>query len=152
MLQFGIPKEEEYSREMNQDEVQEFLSRSKVGVVASLRSDGYPHSTPVWYRYDGETIIIWTDKNRYWVRNVMRDNRVSFSIQDEAPPFAALTLRGRAALVDQMDDSGLREAKDICRRYVGDDEVDEYVEAYWPKLYTFVKIRPERINSWNRGY
>ena len=92
-----------------------------MGVVSSLRSDGYPQSTPVWYRYDGETIIIWTDKNRHWVKNVMRNNRVSFSIQDDAPPFAALTLRGKGEVVDQLNDSGLKEAKDICRRYIGDD-------------------------------
>ena len=96
---------------MNENEAQAFLSQSKVGVVASLRSDGYPQSTPVWYRYDGEAIIIWTDKNRQWVKNMMRDDRVSFSIQDDAPPFAALTLRGKAELVDQLNDSGLKEAK-----------------------------------------
>ena len=137
---------------MNKDEAQEFLSQGKVGVVASLRSDGYPQSTPVWYRYDGETIIIWTDKSRHWVKNVMRNNRVSFSIQDDAPPFAALTLRGKGEVVDQLNNSGLKEAKDICRRYIGDDDVDGYVEPYWPKLHTFVRIHPERINSWNRGY
>ena len=137
---------------MNEYETQQFLSQSKVGVVASLRGDGNPQSTPVWFRHDGQTIIIWTDKNRHWVKNVMRDARVSFSIQDDIPPFAALTLRGSGEVVDQLNESGLQEAKDICRRYIGDDEVDGYVEGYWPQLHTFVKIHPERINSWNRGY
>ena len=137
---------------MNEYETQRFLSQSKVGVVASLRGDGYPQSTPVWFRHDGQTIVIWTDKNRRWVKNVMRDARVSFSIQDDILPFAALTLRGKGEVVDQLSESGLQEAKDICRRYIGDDEVDGYVEGYWPKLHTFVRIHPERINSWNRGY
>ena len=137
---------------MSASELAEFLERGRLGVVATNRKDGYPQVSPVWYRYDGKSIIIWTEKNRVWVRNVMRDNRVAFSVQDQGPPFGAVVVRGRAEVTDQPDKTGLDEAKNISRRYIGEEEVDGYVEAYWPQLHTFVKITPEAVKSWKRGY
>ncbi|HAL47332.1 MAG: TIGR03618 family F420-dependent PPOX class oxidoreductase [SAR202 cluster bacterium] len=137
---------------VNAQDVSDYLDQSKVGVIATMRRDGSPHAVPVWYQYDGESILVWTEKNRAWVKNVQRDGRVAFSVQDDSPPFAALVLRGTVTVADRLDDSGLKAAKDICRRYLNDDEVDGYVDPYWPRLHTFVRIVPEKITLWRRGY
>ncbi|MFQ5933268.1 MAG: TIGR03618 family F420-dependent PPOX class oxidoreductase [Dehalococcoidia bacterium] len=133
-------------------ELAEFLNRGQVGVVATLRRDGSPQATPVWYRYDGTSINIWTERNRAWVRNVERDNRVAFTVQDQEPPFGAVVVRGRSEVVGRRDPAGLEEAKKILRRYIEEEEVDSYVEEFWPQLHAFVTITPEAVNSWKRGY
>ncbi len=61
-------------------------------------------------------------------------------------------MRGTATATDRLGDSGLEAAKDISRRYLSEDEVDGYVESYWPKLHTFVRIVPETITLWRRGH
>ncbi len=134
------------------EDVITYLGQSKVGVIATLRRDGSPHAVPVWHRFDGESILVWTEKHRVWVNNVNRDGRVAFSVQDDSPPFAALVMRGTATATDRLGDSGLEAAKDISRRYLSEDEVDGYVESYWPKLHTFVRIVPETITLWRRGH
>jgi PPOX class probable F420-dependent enzyme len=122
-----------------------------VGVVATIRRDGGPHSVPVWYRFDGETINIWTVNNRTWVRNVARDPRVSFSIQENEVPFGAVLLQGHAELVDDSWPSFDSEVKAICSRYLPAGEVDSYV-AQWPALKTIVRIRSISRRGWTRGY
>ncbi|MDP6454847.1 MAG: PPOX class F420-dependent oxidoreductase [SAR202 cluster bacterium] len=137
---------------MNTAELGKFLEPGRIAVVATLRRDGFPHLVPVWYLFDGESILIWTDKTRAWPKNVMRDGRVALSVQDDRPPFAALVLRGRAEVFDQADDAGYQMAKDISARYIGEDAADDYVKPWWPKLHTFVRITPDKITSWDRGY
>jgi PPOX class probable F420-dependent enzyme len=84
---------------MSPDELRAFLDRewpTPLGVVATIRGDGSPHVVPVWFRWNGEAVQIWSGEERLWVRNVRRDPRVAFSVQEEKPPFAAVIMRGRA--------------------------------------------------------
>jgi PPOX class probable F420-dependent enzyme len=130
------------------DAVRSFLARtspSMLGVVGTTRADGSPHVVPVWYRHDGEAVHIWTGDDRRWVRNLARDNRVAFSVQEEQPPFGAVIIRGRAEIrrgagVDE-------EIRRITERYIPAAEVTAYV-ARFPHLRTIVTIRPEKVVAW----
>src|SRR5262245_58167718 len=109
----------------NRSELQAFLDRTfptLLGVVATLEADGYPHAIPVWYRYeragDDGRVHIWTIDSRRWVKNIARDPRVSFSVQEDKPPFAAVTMRGRATLHTSDGPDVSEEIRRITRRYV----------------------------------
>lgn len=138
---------------MSAQEMEAFLGRSGpalVGVVGTLRKNGSPHVVPVWYRWDGEAVRIWSDEERAWVRNVKRDPRVAFSVQEVTPPFAAVVMHGRAEF-SRQDPEVSQEIRRITRRYLPEDEVDAYV-ARWPHLHGIVTIRPETIHAWAVGY
>jgi nitroimidazol reductase NimA-like FMN-containing flavoprotein (pyridoxamine 5'-phosphate oxidase superfamily) len=57
-------------------------------------------------------------------KNLQRDPRVALSVDDQAPPFAFVTIRGRAELVAQPDDL-LTWTTRIAQRYVGPDRALE---------------------------
>lgn len=146
---------------MSTAELRAFLDRPLVGVVATVRADGAAHAVPVWYRYDGTAVRIWTDEARLWVRNIRRDGRAAFSVHESEPPFAAVVMRGRAELSTGSEEV-LREIYRIARRYLTAPEVDGYVHAQlnahlreherWTGLRTIVTIRPEIMRGWSRGY
>lgn len=139
---------------MRQEDIQAFLDRTRpalLGVVGTLRKDGSPHVVPVWYRYDGEGVHVWTTEERGWVRNLLRDPRVGLSVQEPQPPFAAVVMRGRAEVRTSDDADIAEEIRRITRRYIDEGEVESYV-ARWEHLRTIVKIRPERTTAWSRGY
>ena len=136
---------------MEPDEINVFLGQEDpalVGVVATTRADGAPHVVPVWYRWDGLDVRVWTDEKRLWVRNLRRDPRVAFSVQETKPPFGAVTMRGQAELRTADADDEIRR---ITRRYLAEDELDGYL-AEWSHLRSIVCIRPATIRAWNRGY
>jgi PPOX class probable F420-dependent enzyme len=132
-----------------------FLERSLpglLGVVGTLDEDGGPHLVPVWYRYDGERIYIWTLENRRWVKNLARDPRVAFSVQEDKPPYAAVSLRGHASITTSAsttsnEEEVAQEIRRITRRYVEEPEVDGYIRL-WSHLRTIVTITPEKISGW----
>ncbi len=136
---------------MGVDELWAFLDRRPglLGVVGTLRRDGSPSVVPVWYRWDGEAVRIWTDERRGWVRNLAREPRAAFSVQEQEPPFAAVLLRGMIATA--QSEEAAAEIRRITGRYIPEGEVEEYV-AGWPDLWTIVTIRPASITSWEKGY
>jgi hypothetical protein len=74
---------------MTGEEISAFLGQASpalVGVVATVRADGSPHAVPVWYSWDGRAVNVWTDAGRVWVRNLSRDPRVAFTVQQSGPP------------------------------------------------------------------
>jgi nitroimidazol reductase NimA-like FMN-containing flavoprotein (pyridoxamine 5'-phosphate oxidase superfamily) len=60
-----------------------------------LRHDGSPHIVPVWFRWDGGAVQIWTTEACAWLRNLLRDPRVAFSVQTFDEPYPAVVTRGR---------------------------------------------------------
>jgi PPOX class probable F420-dependent enzyme len=139
---------------MSPDEVREFLDRTGpalLGLVGTLRKDGSPHIVPVWYRYDGEAVRIWTTEERGWVQNVRRDPRVAFSAAEPEPPYAAVVMHGSAEVTTSTAPEVSEEIRRITRRYMAEAEVESYV-AGWADLTTIVTIRPDHVTAWSRGY
>lgn len=137
---------------MSEAELEAFLAQTfptPLGVIATLRRDGSPHVIPVWFRWHEGVVTIWTTETRAWVRNLLRDPRVAFSVQTFEEPYPAVMLRGRAA-VATGNDTTVEQARAIARRYVVPEDVDEYV-ARWSDLRTIVTINPEHTVSWSVG-
>jgi len=138
---------------MSPEDLDAFLkqvSPTPLGVVGTLRSDGAPNLTPVWFRWDGRFVRIWTTDTRAWVRNLIRDPRVAFSVQTEDDPYPAAVLYGTAR-IESGDVPSIRdEIRAITSRYVEPANVEGYV-ADWPSLRTIVTITPDRIVSWSEG-
>jgi nitroimidazol reductase NimA-like FMN-containing flavoprotein (pyridoxamine 5'-phosphate oxidase superfamily) len=63
---------------MTPDEISSILDQVSpplLGVIATVRADGSPHAVPVWYSWDGQSVSIWTDRDRAWVRNQGHETR-----------------------------------------------------------------------------
>lgn len=135
---------------MNDAELARFLDRPLTAVVSTTGREGAPHAVPVWYRFDGESLRVWTGERRVWVRNVLRDPRASVTVAEAEAPFAAALLRC-AATVATGESWIADEVRRITERYVPAAEVDAYLEQ-WDELQTVVTFLPERTVSWGRGY
>ena len=90
--------------------------------VATIMSDGSPHSAPVWIGRDGDRLIICTDETSVKARNTARDPRVAISIIDLKDPYRVAQLRGR--VVERRPDSDFSLLDGISRKYVGEPYPD----------------------------
>lgn len=57
--------------------------------LCTLRCDGSPHVTPVWFLYRGGTWWVCASENSVKVRNIRRDPRVSLALEDGVAPVVA---------------------------------------------------------------
>ncbi len=136
------------------DEMAAFLNRTGpalVGVIGTLGADGYPHLVPVWYRYDGERIHIWTLATRAWVKNLSRDDRAAFSVQEDQLTNTGVSLKGRAAILTSEADWVTQQIWAITRRYIADEAAAHDYVAKWQHLRTIVSLKPEKVSAWREA-
>ncbi len=95
-------------------------------------------------------MTIWTTETRVWVRNLLRDPRVAFSVQTFEESYPAVMMRGGAIVATANDAATVEHARAIARRDLAPEDVEEYVD-HWSELRAVVTITPEHIVSWSTG-
>ncbi|MEU4893151.1 PPOX class F420-dependent oxidoreductase [Streptomyces sp. NPDC044780] len=114
------------AQNMTKDQWQKFLMEgTRTAKLSTVRADGSPHLAPVWFLLDGDDLVFNTGQDTVKGRNLARDGRVAICVDDDRPPFAFVTLRGHAELIDD-----LKQVRDwatrIAARYMGEDRAEEY--------------------------
>lgn len=133
-------------REMSLHEIRSFLTTgTRTGKVAVVRRDGSPMVVPVWFGLDGDgTIVFTTYEKTVKAQAISREPRVSFCVDEEAPPYAYVCIDGRAELID--DTKLVRSwATRLGGRYMGIARAQEFGDRNAVPGEILVRIKPERI-------
>jgi PPOX class probable F420-dependent enzyme len=132
-------------KRLKRDEWERFLRGRRVGILATIAADGPPVLTPVWYLYREGRLLVRTGIESVKARNVQRDPRVTVCVQDERPPYASVTVYGRAAI--EPDREGL--IGEIARHYLGGIAGTAYVrgvaEGVQQSAEITIAVTPERV-------
>jgi PPOX class probable F420-dependent enzyme len=83
----------------------DLLERPLFAHLATLRPDGSPQSSVMWFAWDGHMARFSHTSTRQKFRNLLRDGRVSFHIQDPDNPYRTLEVRGRVESMDPDPDA-----------------------------------------------
>ena len=78
------------------EKVRAFLEERRFAVLATINPDGMPQQSTMWYYVDEDEIVMNTRRGRIKERNLARDPRLSFCVEDG---YAYLTLTGTATLI-----------------------------------------------------
>ena len=122
-----------------------FVQKPRVARLATTRPDGAPHVAPVWFRYQDGDFLVLTDRGSQKHRNIERDARVSFCIDDDAPPYHTVIVRGRAR-VEPSPEPAWRLA--LAVHYLGEERGRRYIEENDSPDGVLVRIVPERVIGW----
>jgi PPOX class probable F420-dependent enzyme len=98
-------------------EVDELLRRPNPAVVATVRSNGSPHSVATWYLWDGARILLNMDESRARLAFMRREPRVSLTVLDAESWYRQVNLDGRVA--ELLDDERLEDIDRLARHYTG---------------------------------
>jgi PPOX class probable F420-dependent enzyme len=133
---------------MTQEELHAFLTETRIfAKVATNGPDGWPAVSPAWYEYDGEVFWLVTKELAGFCQNMLRDPRVTLCIDNPEPPYRRVFVRGRAEVVDE---DWVELGRRMVVRYLGEQGLD-YFEATLELPRVLVRVRPERISTWNGG-
>ena len=69
------------------------LQEETIAWLTTIGADNTPQPSPVWFYWDGETIIVYSEPHAPKVRNILRGSRVSlsFNTPPDGEAFAVLT-------------------------------------------------------------
>lgn len=121
-------------------EAVELLGRPNPCVMATLRSDGTPVSTPTWYVWDDGRALVNLDGSRVRLQHLRRDPRVTLTILDKDDWYTHVSLIGRVA--DLTADNGLADIDRIATHYTG----NPYPNRVSPRFSAWIEI--DRWHAW----
>jgi PPOX class probable F420-dependent enzyme len=137
--------------QMTDDEVRQFLERSRVMTMATNGPKGNPHLIAMWYALvDGE---IWfeTKAKSQKVVNLRRDDRLTVMVEDGETydTLRGVAIEGRAEIVDDAE-ALFKVGISVWERYTGpyEESMRPMVEMMLNKRVA-VRVRVERMRSWD---
>ena len=126
-------------------ESREFLSRGTyTGKLATVRADGRAHVAPVWFIVDGDSIVFTTGKSTVKGETMRRDNRVSFSVDDQTPPFSFAIVEGTVTLTENAPDL-LQWSIRIATRYMGEARGEAFGKRNAVPEELLVRLTPSKV-------
>jgi PPOX class probable F420-dependent enzyme len=93
----------------------DLLEKPLYAHVATVRADGGPQSSPMWFDWDGAHIRMTHTSKRQKFRNLERDPRLALSIVDPADPLRSIEVRGTVTVTD--DDATATFYQGLQHRY-----------------------------------
>ena len=69
--------------------------------LTTVRSDGRPHTIPVWFLWDGETILIVSQPNTQKIRNLRSNPNVTLALDGSDEGGDVVVLEGQADLLKE---------------------------------------------------
>ncbi len=130
--------------ELTQPQIDAFLDERHTLVLATLRRNGTPHLTTVWYRWNGAAFWIATNRDRVKYRHITRDPRVTVLV--DAPSRETSVSAGGIAEIVATDAAAYDGALAIVSRYV--DNAPAYLAERATEPRVLLRIVPQRITSW----
>jgi len=136
---------------MTNDEIADFVARSRTGTMATVGANGQPHLVAMWYGIVDGDIWLETKEKSQKVVNLKRNPRVSFLIEDG---MTYDSLRGAAfegvAEIHDDPDTIFAVGVSVWERYNGPytDDLKPAVDAMMNKRVA-VRIRATRVRSWD---
>jgi len=76
------------------------LTTTQMGWLTTVRADGQPQSSYVWFHFDGQDLLLYSEPHAPKVRNIKDNPRVSFHLDGDGSFAGVLTIEGTAEIAE----------------------------------------------------
>ena len=123
------------------------LKEEEIAWMTTVRSDGQPQTVPVWFLWDDDGFLIYSQPNRQKLKNISRNPRVGLNLNTNEQGNDVVRLEGTASIDEDTPLSS--EIAPYVEKYresiarIGYD-VEGFARAYS----VAVRVTPERWQVW----
>ena len=127
----------------------EFLKTQKILRLSTIGKNNFPHITPVWYMFSGKKIYIGTDTKSQKIKNIQKNNHVSFCVDVgvNSPDIYGVMGQGIANLILEMPKTKTI-AKKILLKYFKTLE-NKSAKQLLEDTECIIEIIPQKISVWD---
>lgn len=124
----------------------ERLRREPVIWLTTVSAEGQPQSSPVWFLWDGDTVLIYSRPGGK-VRNVAVNPKVALHLSDNGTGSDIVTLEGIAAVTDGAPPADQNSA--YLEKYrEGIARIGMTPERFAATYHVAIQVRPTRFRIW----
>ncbi len=131
------------------EKLEAFLDKPNVAIFTTLRKDGSPHSTAVWYLYENGEVLVSVTDGRIKTKHLQRDPRMALAVASQSLPYLEVIFEGEAEITAEGADDLFRR---LAIRYYGEQDGNAYADydvADTNDRRLVVRLRPSKIRSWD---
>lgn len=129
-------------------EIRAFLEERRFAVVASIRADGLPHQTVMWYALRGDTILLNEGAVRARSKHLHRDPRLSLCVENGD---RYVTLSGPCELQSADQEAALDDIVALASRYMGDEEGEKLRAFFGQEVRETITMQITSVDARNFG-
>jgi PPOX class probable F420-dependent enzyme len=128
------------------DDVATLLAAPSAAVLTTMRSDGTPLTSPVWYRWTGVAFEVVIARDDVKLRHLERDPSCTLVIFEAVAPFRGVEVRGEATLTH----GDVTEARrSIASRYLGSEAGERFTAERASKPGVLLQLLPGMPRIWS---
>ncbi len=116
-------------------------------VVTTLRKDGTPSNSVIFYAVDGDELIFSTTKDRVKAKTLKRDPRVAVTVLDEGAPHRFVTIEGAASVVEDDIVPGHVLINRAMRKEPDWEAPEGYVAGLASAGRVLIRVKAERVSG-----
>lgn len=120
------------------ERVKSFLGELRFASLATLNPDGSPQQTVMWYRLDGDRILMNTARGRRKDENLLHDHRASICVEDG---YRYVSIAGKVELIDDQE-RAQKDIKALAIRYHGRERGEEMARDGFAKQQRITILLP----------
>jgi PPOX class probable F420-dependent enzyme len=125
----------------------ERLRAEPVAWLTTVRADGQAQSTPVWFLWDGDTFLLYSQPSAQKVRNLAANPKVSLHLNDDGAGGDVVTFEGEARV--EPDTPRADRVDGYLAKYGEAIEALGYEPGPFARTYsTAIRVRPTRVRAW----
>lgn len=127
-------------------ETRNFLNKTQIAVLSTVDSSGIPHSTPIWYKWNGEYVIMFTGTKTTKWQNLTRFPYASLCVDKRETPYRSIMIQGK---VEELNIPLHDFVLEMALRYYGYEEGTSFANQYPDDTENVAIFRliPERITD-----
>ncbi len=126
----------------------ELLTATDLAWLTTVRADGQPQSSYVWFHFDGTDLVVFSQPGAGKVANVRANPKVSFHLDGDGRGGRVLTLDAVAEILeggvdDRRADAYLAKYDDLIRH-----QLNTTPSGLRAQFSATLRITPTRVRSW----
>ncbi|HET9920207.1 MAG TPA: TIGR03667 family PPOX class F420-dependent oxidoreductase [Ktedonobacteraceae bacterium] len=124
------------------------LQNEKMIWLSTVRPNGRPHLVPVWFFWDGTTILIFSQPNAQKVRDIRHNSSVMLALDTAQEGDDVVLIEGDAVLLDPASVNATQSA--YTQKYESwMQRMGSNAEALAKEYSQPIRVIPTKFISWN---
>ena len=122
------------------------LHEEQVIWLTTVGRDGTPQPNPVWFLWEGESFLIYTQPTTYKLRNIQRNVRVSLHFDSVESGENLVVFTGTASL-DESAPLAHQHPAYLEKYRQGISDIDMTPESMGEAYHVAIRVRPEKVRG-----
>ena len=115
--------------------------------LTTVRADGQAQSSPVWFLWDGEGFLLYSQPGAQKVRNLAANPKVALHLGDDGDGGDIVTVEGTAEL--EPGSPRADRVEGYLAKYQAAIQALGYEPGPFARTYsTAIRVRPTRVRTW----